>query len=304
MSAQILTLPSFAKINLSLRVLGRRADGYHEIQTVFQTVSLHDRLTFTVLPDGQFALACDVAGIPVDEMNLIWRAAAALREWFGVRTGTRIDLQKRIPAGGGLGGGSSNAATTLLGLSCLWGIETSRDELAEIGARLGADVPFFLTGGRAVGTGRGTEIQPLPDNADFRLLIVTPPITVATAEAYAALDAPALTKAGSVGNLPISRESLNFSDSLCERLSNDFEPVVFQLYPEIERARDALLSAGARGALLSGSGASVFGIFDSREDSEQAHAALRAEATGWQVFPCTTLSRAKYVAAFGACAQL
>lgn len=303
MSTQILRLPSFAKINLSLRVLGRRADGYHEIRTVFQTVTLHDEVALESLPEGQFELACDVGDIPIGDTNLVWRAAAALRERFGVRAGARIDLQKRIPAGGGLGGGSSNAATALLGLSYLWGIETNQNELAEIGVRLGADVPFFLTGGRAVGTGRGTVVQPLPDHADFHLLIVTPPIAVSTAEAYAALGAPTLTKAESPANLPISRESLDFSDSLCQGLVNDFEPVVFRLYPKIERARDALISAGARGALLSGSGASVFGIFGSAESSEQAHAALGVDRS-WQIFPCTMLSRAKYLASLGACAQV
>lgn len=303
MSTQILTLPSFAKINLSLRVSGRRTDGYHEIRTVFQTVTLHDQLTLEALPDGRFELACDTDGIPVGETNLIWRAAVALREAFGVRAGARVRLQKRIPVGGGLGGGSSNAAITLLGLSHLWEIQTGRDELAKIGGRLGADVPFFLTGGKALGMGRGTEIQPLADGPHFHLLIVTPLIAVSTAQAYAALDAPALTKAESAANLPISRESLDFSDSLRQGLVNDFEPVVFRLYPEIERARDALLHAGARGALLSGSGASVFGVFDSQEDSGRAHAALRAEGS-WRVFPCTTLPRAEYVAALGACAQL
>jgi len=302
-SESILTLPSFAKINLSLRVSGRRPDGYHEISTIFQTVTLHDRLTFQTLSDERIELTCDDGDIPVDQRNLVWQAAVALRAHAGVRAGARIDLRKRIPAGGGLGGGSSNAAVTLLGLACLWKIQTSKEELANLGARLGADVPFFLTGGRACGTGTGSDIRPLADEPEQPLLIVTPKVFVSTAAAYEALNAPALTKAEGVANLPISRESPDFSVSLYEELSNDFEPVVFRLHPEIRQAKEALLDSGARRALLSGSGASVFGIFDGREHRERAGGALSGK-TNWRVFSCTTLSRAQYVAALSSCDQL
>ena len=290
------SLPSFAKINLSLRVLGRRpADSYHEIRTVFQTVTLHDRLTFDRLSGGQLELTCDAPAVPVDETNLVRRAWHALRERYAVADagGARVHLAKRIPAGGGLGGGSSNAATALTGFARLWDIEASTDELAMLGARLGADVPFFLTGGTALGLGLGTEIVPLADVPTTELIIVTPSIHVATAAAYKALNAPALTKQGGLAKLLVSCTKPDFSGSLPEWLHNDFEPTVFRLHPEIERARDALLVAGAQGALLSGSGASVFGLFDSQERRGQATEALRREAT-WQVFTCTTLARAAY----------
>ena len=296
-------LPSFAKINLTLRVLGRRRDGYHELSTVFQTVSLRDRLTFRALADDRIELACDAAGVPADESNLVHRAAVLLRGRYGVRRGARIEIEKTIPAGGGLGGGSSNAAAALVGLARLWEIETGGEELSALGALLGADVPFFFTGGTARGAGRGDVISPLPDAPRVHLLIVTPPVRVSTAEAYKSLSAPALTKAEGAVNFYVSRAAADFSGSLRGVLANDFEPAIFRRFPEIEGARDALLRAGADAALLSGSGSSVFGIFDTEGRAAGAAEALRREARG-QVFACTTVGRAEYRRAFGDCAAL
>lgn len=299
LSAARFTLPSFAKINLTLRVLGRRADGYHELNTVFQTISLHDELTFSARDDARLELACDAPGVPCDETNLVHRAAVALRERYGVSRGAGIELRKEIPAGGGLGGGSSNAAVALVGLARLWEIEAERQTLAEIGAGLGADVPFFLTGGTALGTGRGTDIHPLEDLPPKHLLLITPDINVSTAEAYKSLHAPALTKPLSPANLTVSRVQAEISGSPHVVLENDFERVVYRLYPEIEWARSSLVAAGASGALLSGSGASVFALFDTPNERERVRGRLRTEAN-WQVFACETLARASYAAAFGA----
>jgi 4-diphosphocytidyl-2-C-methyl-D-erythritol kinase len=293
------TLPSYAKINLFLRVLGRRADGYHELNTVFQIISLHDELTFSARDDGRLELVCDAPGIPCDETNLVHRAGVALRERYGVSRGASVELRKKIPAGGGLGGGSSNAAVALIGLARLWNLETERHALVEIGAQLGADVPFFLVGGTALGTGRGTDIHPLADLPQKYLLVITPDIHVSTAEAYKSLHAPALTKPLSPVNLTVSRVQAEISSSLHALLENDFERVVYRLYPEIERARSSLVAAGAGKALLSGSGSSVFGLFDSLAERERARGTLQIEA-GWQVFALTTLTRASYEEAFGA----
>jgi len=295
------TLPAFAKINLGLRVLGRRPDGYHEIRTLFQTVTLQDRLTFEPLEGGRLELVCSAPDVPSDESNLVHRAAAVLRERFGVNSGARIYLEKTIPAGGGLGGGSSDAAVALVGLACLWGLAAGGDELAALGARLGADVPFFLTGGTALGAGTGADITPLADAPERHLLVVAPGVKVSTAEAYKALNAAALTKAGGAANLSVSRAESQIWDSHRGGLRNDFEPAVFRLYPEIMRARDALVAAGDGPAALSGSGSSVFGVFGSAGEAERARGALRREP-GWEVFRCATLPRAAYVAAFGRCA--
>ncbi|HEV3468784.1 MAG TPA: 4-(cytidine 5'-diphospho)-2-C-methyl-D-erythritol kinase [Pyrinomonadaceae bacterium] len=301
MSDERFTLPAFAKINLGLRVLGRRPDGYHEIRTVFQTVTLRDRLTFESLPGGRLELACDAADVPADESNLVHRAAVALRERFGVRVGARVELEKTIPPGAGLGGGSSDAAAALLGFARLWRLGARWPELREAAAGLGADVPFFLTGGTALGEGTGAEITPLADAPERHLLIVTPGVKVSTAEAYKALNARALTKADRAANLSVSRAESQIRDSLRGVVPNDFEAAVFGLHPEIGRAREALAAAGAAGAALSGSGSSVYGFFESEGEAERARASLRAEP-GWRVFRCATLTRGAYAAAFGPCA--
>ncbi|HEV2764236.1 MAG TPA: 4-(cytidine 5'-diphospho)-2-C-methyl-D-erythritol kinase [Pyrinomonadaceae bacterium] len=295
------TLPAHAKVNLLLRVRGRRPDGYHDIETVFQTVTLHDRLTFEPLAGERFELVCDAPGVPSDDTNLVARAARALRERFGVGRGARVTLEKRVPAEAGLGGGSSDAAVALVGLASLWGIETDGRELSELGARLGADVPFFLAGGTALGTGTGTTLTPLEDAPKTHLVVVTPDARISTAEAYKALNARALTKEEAAVNLPSSRAGAQITDSLCEVMRNDFEPVVFRLRPEIGRAREALLVAGARCGLLAGSGSSVFGVFDRGEAGERAARDLSAGA-GWRVFACETLARTRYREAFGGCA--
>jgi 4-diphosphocytidyl-2-C-methyl-D-erythritol kinase len=299
-----LTLPSFAKINWALHVLGRRPDNYHELRTIFQTVTLHDRLQIRLCAGERIDIECDAReAIPVDESNLIYRAAVALKKRYGIRKGVGFRLEKRIPAGGGLGGGSSNAAMALVGLAHLWRIETSIGELAELGAGLGADVPFFFTGGTAQGEGLGTKVLPLADVAETHLLIVTPGVRVLTADAYKALSAPALTKANGDIILSISRADAQFPDLLPYYLHNDFERVVLRLEPEIERAKMALGLAGARLSLLAGSGASVFGIFDNREAQERAASMLSLEK-GWQVFSCKTLGRDAYREALGPCGSL
>jgi 4-diphosphocytidyl-2-C-methyl-D-erythritol kinase len=296
-----LKLPSFAKINWSLRVLGKRADGLHELHTVFQTITLQDTLSFSLRDDERFSLSCDVAGIPVDESNLVRRAGAALRERYRIKRGASIHLEKRIPAEGGLGGGSSNAAVTLLALAHLWKLETTRDELVEIGAGLGADVPFFFWGGTALGTGLGTSVRPLEEVNAKHLLVVAPREGVATADAYKRLKARALTKNDGDIILSISRTGAQFKDSLPYGLHNDFEHVVVRQGSLIERAKNALWNAGAHDALLAGSGSSVFGIFDNMEERESAAAVLKAE-TEWRVFPCATLARADYYRRLGPCA--
>lgn len=298
MSDTAFTLPSFAKINWVLRVLGRRHDGFHELSTIFQTITLHDKLSFTARNDDKLELTCDSPDIPVDESNLILRAAIALRTRYGIQKGASIHLEKVIPVEGGLGGGSSNAAIALLGLSYLWGIKTNKRELTPTGASLGADVPFFLTGGTALGTGLGADVKPIDEVWARHLLIVKPESKVSTADAYKALNAPALTKADSDTILSISCADAQFTDFHPDALHNDFEPVVFHLKPEIERAKTTLLRAGARLALMAGSGSSVFGVFENEEAQVRAVDALREER-GWRVFRCATVSRAQYRAALG-----
>ena len=302
MSLREITVPSFAKINWRLCVIGRRTDNYHELSTVFQTITLHDELRFILSDHEKLNLTSNTHEVPLDESNLILRAARLLREKFRVRKGAKIHLTKRIPAGGGLGGGSSNAAVTLLALALLWDIELERrEDFVELGKRIGADVPFFFTGGTALGTGMGTEITALEDVRVDDLLVVTPCVRVSTAEAYKSLNARALTLTESAAILSVSRATAQFHDSLPEALHNDFEPVVFGLEPEIARAKESLMKRGALGALLSGSGSSVFGIFENAEAKLLVQESLKNEP-GWQIFSCATLAREEYLMALGECA--
>jgi len=284
-----LLVRSFAKVNLGLAVLGLRGDGYHEIRTVFQSIDLHDILELT--PSSGLTLECH--GLPdvAPEQNLVWRAASALmRECPGVR-GARIVLRKRIPAGSGLGGGSSNAAATLLGLRRLWDVEIAPERLDALAGSLGSDVPFFLRGGTALGLGRGEELYPLPEFPAARLLVVVPGVRISTGEAYRLL-ADRLT----------ADESRRKIQSLCSRLCdglapwpgvfNDFERVVPALHRPVADARQFLIERGAVATLLSGSGSSVFGFF--REEESALAASSAAGREDWRVFPAKTLSRSGF----------
>jgi len=288
-----LRIPAFGKINLSLRVLGKRDDGYHELDTIFQTISLHDTISFTVTDDRSIVTSCDDPTLGMGEMNLITRAARGLHNRFAPKRGARIHLQKRIPWQAGLGGGSADAAVTLIGLSHLWELPSSKDELIEIAAGLGADISFFFFGGTARGTGIGAKIEPLPDTPERTLLIIKPNANSNTADAYEALQKPALTSSNSKTILSSSAAKEVFDTSSFAAWQNDFEAIVFALEPEIERAQVALLQTGARSALLAGSGSAVFGIFDSEDAQRRAIQAIELE-TGWRVFPCKTVGREQY----------
>lgn len=299
----MLVLPAFAKINWVLRVLFRRPDGYHEIDTILQMVSLRDTISLRLSHDGRITLWCDDRSIAVDESNLVYRAAADLRRRFSIKTGAFIRLEKRIPLKAGLGGGSSDAAMSLIGLSHLWEIPVTGAELFELGAKLGADVPFFFFGGNARATGVGKEIVALPEGPKRFLLILKPNVQISTAQAYEALNAPSLTMPEGDTILFGCPSSVDVDRFRSGALQNDFEAVSFALEPEIERAKLALVKAGATSALLAGSGSAVFGVFDSRQAQESAIQAIELEA-GWRVFPCTTVGRDQYIGAMGACGEM
>lgn len=284
-------IPSFAKINWFLNILGKRPDGFHEICTVFQTVSLFDTLTFS--ESDELVLSCDDSSIPTDERNLIIKAAEILRGRFDVKKGAEIYLEKRIPSPGGLAGGSSNAAAALVGLSAIWNLEIGFDELVEIAMLTGADVPFFLRGGTALGSGRGTQIESLDDLEEKFLLIVTPDVKVSTVEAYKKLNASDLTINDDVSILQVCRRKAAEIDLRQTALTNDFENVIFSAEPEIEKVKIKLLNLGAIQALMSGSGASVFGIFDKEQTRQNAEEIL-AKHKNWRMFAVATVSRDEY----------
>lgn len=271
-----LVAEAFAKVNLSLVVRGRRPDGYHELDTVFQAVSLADRLTFE--ESSALTLEVDDPSVPAGPENLVLRAARALADAAGVKARAAVTLEKRIPAGGGLGGGSSDAAVALLGLSALWGLELPPATLARIGAALGSDVPFFLHGGTARGTGRGEAIEPLPDLPPRGVVLVMPPFPVATPEVFRRLGAPEWdgTAAPELAGRP-------------DR--NDLEGAAEGLFPALRRVREALAAAGASQARLSGSGSTVFGLFADLAAASEASRRLEGLPPGSAVRAVSTLTR-------------
>lgn len=299
---QGLTLPSFAKINWTLEVLGRRGDGYHELRTILQTISLADTLTFTPVAEG-IELVCDAPGIPTDETNLVVRAARLLQrlpQATGRPCGARIVLEKRIPAAAGLGGGSGNAAVALLALRSIWGLEIGLQELIALGSGLGADVPFFILGGTAIGIGRGDEVYPLPDVEAGHLLLVNAGILMPTGEVYALLRRE-LTKDEGKAKMPFSFEAAYRSaiaPGEAPLLRNDLEAVVFGRHPLLGEVKERLLDAGARAVQMSGSGSTIFALFD----SEAMRSAARSECmkAGWWCAEARPIGRREYRAALGA----
>jgi 4-diphosphocytidyl-2-C-methyl-D-erythritol kinase len=281
------TLRARAKINLDLRVVGRRADGYHELRTVFQTLEWHDTVTVSRVK-GPLEIAGDASKMPLDRSNLAWRAADALWRAAGPRgepRGARIAIVKRIPFQAGLGGGSSDAAMTLVALNRLWELGLTRGELARIAGSLGADVAYFLFGGTALGLGRGDEIYPLADLPRHAAVVAWPRRGVSTAEAYgwfSAFHAKHLAKAA-------DGHQVGWDPDHLEACQNDLEAPVEAHRPEIRRIRRALGDSGARLAQMSGSGAAVFGLFDSEAKAAQAEAAVAA--AGWQAVLTRTLAR-------------
>ena len=286
------TLPSFAKVNLHLRVLGKREDGYHDIFTVFQTVSLHDTITFEESASA-IVLECDEPNVPTDIRNLVVNAANRIRDQFRVSKGAIITIEKRIPMGGGLGGGSSNAGVALIGLTRLWRLNARVQDLEPIAADIGADVPFFLYGGTMIGEGLGTSLNEVAEFGAENMIIVTPHVHVSTAAAYEALRAESLTNAEANRILRVCRSEAESPDFLHSALRNDFETIVFAAFPEIGRAKQQLVDLGARQVLMSGSGSSVFAIFDKEETRQTALKALDNEVN-WRKFAVAAVSREKY----------
>jgi 4-diphosphocytidyl-2-C-methyl-D-erythritol kinase len=285
-----------AKINLALRVLGRRADGYHELDTLFQTVDLWDTLELRPSP-GRLTLTCEAPGVPVDESNLVMRAAALLRERHGRPSdGAAFRLDKGIPTQGGLGGGSSDAAGALLLCARHWGMTLDHGALEPVARELGADVPFFLVGGTARGRGRGDRIEPLTVDEPRSILLGLPPFGIATREVFARLDARLTLPLNGV-NLPIfSAHKLPVGNDFGLAM-NDLEAVVFEGWPELRQFRDALLETGARFAMLSGSGSTVYGIFGSKARLETAAERLGSQFESWRLLRSRSIEAAAHVVA-------
>jgi 4-diphosphocytidyl-2-C-methyl-D-erythritol kinase len=277
-----------AKVNLGLHVVGRRSDGYHEIVTIFQAIDLCDVLEGETAGDLTLDVADDA--VPGGDANLVVRAARLL----GARVrgahgrGARLTLHKAIPVGAGLGGGSSDAAGALMLLNVLWNLRLSSDALSSLAADLGSDVPFFLVGGTALGTGRGETVKPLPPIRERAIVLGNPAFALSTPDVYRALAAP-LT--GDSGDVTVPRLFVKFAEGNDFALAkNDLEAAAFAMSKELETFRDALSRSGAEVALLSGSGSTVFGLFRAGTEVASIVVHLRGGFPGWTLRASRTVA--------------
>ena len=272
-----------AKINLYLDVIEKRPDGYHELVSLICGIGIHDtvRLSFEApCADNKITVACDHPGVPADPANLAHHAAVAFFDKTGLHCGLSIAIEKQIPVGAGLGGGSSNAAAVLTGLNRHFGFPLPEDQLMSLGRRLGADVPFFIYGCPAIARGIGDKLSPFPEIPDKPLVLIYPGSPVSTGAVYKKLNL-ALTKTKKIHTKFIF-ETGKYTD-ICKHLYNVLEPAAMELCPEIGAAKQALMESGADGALMSGSGSSVFGIFHEARKAESACRKL-SRNSNWQVF--------------------
>lgn len=280
---------AYAKINLGLEVLFRREDGYHELRTIFQTIDLYDRLSFQSADKG-IELSTNDPELPTDRGNLVVRAAEILAERIECSRGVRIELEKAIPAGRGLGGGSADAAMTLLALNELWQGDLSDAELRRLAAGIGMDVPYFLVGGTALGLGRGEEIYPLEFQFEVPIVLILPDFAVATAEAYSNL---ILTKRDTSLKLQdFALSCLGWRGTSLD-LVNDLESSTTVFSPAIHEYKASLTELGAAVSLMSGSGSSVFGVF--YDDAVARSVAETLATRGTRAIATRTLARRTYM---------
>ncbi len=277
-----ITLQAPAKVNLRLEITGKRDDGYHELYTIFQKISLFDRITLSKTDQKGISISTDSLKIPSDSSNLAYKAADALLKHCNVQCGLSIHIKKKIPSEAGLGGGSSDAAATLTGLNRLLNLQVDEKTMLGLAVRLGADVPLFiLETGTAIATGIGEKLSPVPMESPLWFLVVFPGISISTKWAYTTFSKDNLLT-NQQKNITLYN-SIKDSNEVKSLLYNDFERVILPAYPEIEAIKRELCDEGAVGALLSGSGSSVFGLFQSEGECEKALQSLQKD-TGHQVF--------------------
>lgn len=278
-----LQLKAYAKINLGLDVVRRREDGYHEVRMIMQTVKLFDKLTFYLSEEPGIRIKTNLGFLPVDKNNLVYKAVKLLQDTYHVEKGMEIDLFKCIPVAAGMAGGSSDCAAALVGASRLFGLGLSRKELMELGVKLGADVPYCVLRGTALSEGIGEVLTPLPPIPDCHILIAKPAVSVSTKYVYEHLDAEGVKTHPDIdGMIAAIREgSLK---GITDRMENVLETVTILKYPVIEEIKNCMNEQGAMNALMSGSGPTVFGIFEREEDAYVAKRLIQERKLANQVY--------------------
>ncbi len=276
-------LQAFAKINLGLDVLGKREDGYHEVRMIMQTIRMYDQLDMRKSVEPGIHLTTNKKYIPVDENNLVWRAAKLMMDTCGIIEGVSIHLHKVIPVAAGMAGGSSDAAATLVGMNRLFHCGLSKEKLMELGVQIGADVPYCVLRGTALADGIGEKLTVLPPMPDCWILIGKPGISVSTKYVYTTLDLNTDTVHPDIDGMKKALEDGNLY-GITERMGNVLQDVTIPAYPEVERIKEQMKALGAVNAMMSGSGPTVFGIFDNEEKAQEACQKLRESGSCQQVF--------------------
>ena len=276
-------LQAFAKINLGLDLLGKRGDGYHEVRMIMQTIRMYDQLDMRKSVEPGIHLTTNKKYIPVDENNLVWRAAKLMMDTCGIIEGVSIHLHKVIPVAAGMAGGSSDAAATLVGMNRLFHCGLSKEKLMELGVQIGADVPYCVLRGTALAEGIGEKLTVLPPMPDCWILIGKPGISVSTKYVYTTLDLNTDTVHPDIDGMKKALEDGNLY-GITERMGNVLQDVTIPAYPEVERIKEQMKTLGAVNAMMSGSGPTVFGIFDSEEKAQKACQKLRESGSCQQVF--------------------
>lgn len=279
-------LKALGKINLGLDVLGRRPNGYHDVRMVMQTVYLYDQILLEKTDKEGISLETNLFYLPVNENNLAYRAAKMLIDEFAIKEGVHISLEKHIPVAAGMAGGSSNAAAVLYGMNRLFQLGLTDQELMERGVKLGADVPYCIMRGTVLAEGIGEELTPLPAMPKCHVLLAKPPISVSTQKVYEKLDAQEVTKHPDIDGILLGLQTGDLK-KITSSMGNVLENVTITEYPQIERIKDVMKEEGALNAMMSGSGPTVFGIYDDKILARRAAARIREEQLAKQVHVTT-----------------
>lgn len=280
---QFIELKALAKINLGLDVLGKRENGYHDVRMVMQTLYLYDDVKLERRKDGEISVESNLSYLPSNGNNIAYKAAQLLREEFGIKDGVRITLKKRIPVAAGLAGGSSNAAAVLFGMNRLFDLRLSQEDLMERGVKLGADVPYCIMRGTVLAEGIGEELTPLDPMPKCYVLIAKPGISVSTKVVYEKLDAKAIVAHPDIDGI-IEGLKEGSLEKVTERMGNVLEQVTIADYPVIEEIKNTMKTHGAINAMMSGSGPTVFGIFQRKQDAQEAMKAIRRKKIAKQIY--------------------
>lgn len=276
-------LKAYAKINIGLDVLGKREDGYHEVRMIMQTIRLYDKLNMKKLNKDEIVIKTNLAYLPTNKNNLVYRAIQMLKDEFNIKQGVYVELQKHIPVAAGLAGGSSDAAAALIGMNRLFQLKLTTTDLMQRAVKLGADIPYCILGGTALSEGIGEVLTPLAPMPNAYILIAKPPINVSTKYVYENLILDEKTNHPDIDGI---MEAINSKD-LCEvtnRLSNVLESVTIDKYPVIQEIKDTMIEFGAMNALMSGSGPTVFGIFDDLNLAKKAFYQLKVQGKAKQIY--------------------